>query len=137
MTPSPLRASVLAVVAVGGAAGAVLRLLLSSAFPDDAGTFPWTIFTVNVVGCALLAALPSLAAVRRRPLLAPLLGTGVLGGFTTMSAYGEQSRALVAGGHPALAGAYVAGTLAATVAAALVLGRVAARGGRGDAAERR
>lgn len=134
MTPSPLRASVLAAVAVGGAVGAVLRFWLSSAFPDASGTFPWTIFTVNVMGCGLLALLPALAAVRRHPLLTPLLGTGVLGGFTTMSTYGEQSRALVASGHPVLAGAYVGGTVAAAVAAALLAGRVAARSGQGGAA---
>jgi len=44
---------VLGAVAVGGGAGAVLRHLLSSAFPDRATGFPWTIFTVNVVGCLL------------------------------------------------------------------------------------
>lgn len=135
MTPSPLRAPALAAVAVGGALGAVLRHLLCSAFPDSAGDFPWTVFTVNVVGCALLALLPAVAVVRRRPLLTPLLGTGVLGGFTTMSTYGEQSRALAAGGHPVLAGAYVGGTLAAALTAVMLAGRVADRLRPRDAAQ--
>lgn len=114
-----------AVVALGGALGSLLRYGLTTAFPDADGGFPWTVFGINVVGCALLAALPAVAAVRRHRLLPPLLGTGVLGGFTTLSTYGEQSRALAAGGHHVLAAAYVLGTLAACLLAVLVAGRLA------------
>lgn len=124
----PLRASAVAAVSAGGALGAVLRAVLSAASPDGPGTFPWTIFAINVAGCALLAGLAEAPVVRRRPLLSPLLGTGVLGGFTTLSAYGEQSRALAAGGHAALAAAYVAGTVVCCLAAVLLVGAVAARG---------
>ena len=52
-----------------------------------------------------------------RPLLAVGLGPGLLGGFTTLSAYAEQGRALAADGHPARAGVYLLGTLVACVAA--------------------
>lgn len=114
----------LAAVAVGGAAGALLRLGLTTALPDRGGTFPWTILAVNVVGCFLLALLPGLGVVRRRPLLVPLLGPGVLGGFTTLSAYAEQSRALVADGHDLLAAAYVVGTLVACLVAVAAAGRL-------------
>jgi CrcB protein len=124
-SPHGLRVPVLAVVAVGGAIGALVRYALSTAFPDASGAFPWTILLVNVVGCALLAALPALAAVRRRPLLPPFLGTGVLGGFTTLSTYGDQARALAAQGRTGLAGAYVLGTLAACLVAVLAVGRLA------------
>ena len=123
--PSPLRLPAVAVVAVGGAVGALLRHALTTAFPDVSGGFPWTVLAVNVVGCALLAALPASAVVRRHPLLSPLLGAGVLGGFTTLSAYGEQARALAAGGHDALAAAYVLGTLAACLVAVRTVRRLA------------
>jgi CrcB protein len=116
------RLSVLGAVAVGGAAGALLRYSLTEAFPDGAGSFPWTILAVNVAGCFLLALLPRFAVVRAHPLLPPLLGTGVLGGFTTLSAYADQSRALVAGGHDLLAAAYVVGTLAACLLAVAAAG---------------
>jgi CrcB protein len=122
-----LRPAVIGVVAVGGAAGALLRAALTTLTPDTGGRFPWTVFGINVVGCLLLAALPRLTAVRRRPLLPPLLGTGVLGGFTTLSTYAEQSRALVADGHPALAAAYVQGTLAACLLAVLAVDRLVGR----------
>jgi fluoride exporter len=109
----PLRPSVIAVVALGGAAGALLRWTLSVAWPDPVDGFPWTIFMINVAGAGVLALLPAFEVVRRRELLPPLLGTGVLGGFTTLSTYSDQARALVAQGRPVLAATYVVGTLAA------------------------
>lgn len=118
---------VVAVVAVGGAAGAALRALVAEAAPVAVGGFPWSTFAVNVVGSFLLALLPALGVVRRRPLLPPLLGTGVLGGFTTLSAYSEETRALAAGGHEALAGLYLIGTLAACLLAVALADRLSNR----------
>lgn len=118
----PLHGSVLLAVSVGGALGAVLRYSLTLAEPDDSG-FPWTTFTINLVGAFLLALLPASARVRRHPLLPPLLGTGVLGGFTTLSTWSEQTRALVADGAVVTAAAYVVGTLAACLAAVAVADR--------------
>ena len=113
MSRRPLRASAVGAVALGGAVGALLRHGVATAFPDRTDGFPLTIFAVNVVGCFLLALLPAFTVVRRRPLLPPLLGTGLLGGFTTLSTYSEQARALVAAGHAVTAVTYVVGTLAA------------------------
>jgi CrcB protein len=111
--PSPL---VLAAVAVGGAAGALLRWRLGEAFPDGSG-FPWTIFAVNVVGSGLLALLPAAfprtSDATHHRVLTALAGPGLLGGFTTLSTYAEQARDLAARGHVGLAAAYVVGTLAA------------------------
>ena len=120
----------LAAVALGGAIGACLRYALSLAFPDPTTGFPWTIFAINVVGCFLLALLPAFAAVRHHPHLPPLLGTGVLGGFTTLSTYAEQARALVASDHVLTATVYVVGTLAACLAAVLVADRFTTRTAR-------
>lgn len=111
--PSP---RLLLAVALGGAAGAVLRWLLGEAVPTGRG-FPWTTFGINVIGSFLLALLPAVAAVRRRPTLVAGLGPGLLGGFTTLSAYAEESRALWADGDGPVAGAYLLGTLVACVAA--------------------
>ena len=128
--PHPLHLSVIGLVAVGGAVGAGARHGLSSTFVDPAGAFPWTTFTINVTGCFLLALLPALAFVRRRPLLPPLLGTGVLGGFTTMSAYSEQARTLLADGASALAAIYVVGTLAAGLVAVALADRFSSTAAR-------
>ena len=118
--PAP---DLVAAVAVGGAAGALLRWWLTTAFPDHTGAFPWTTFAVNVTGCLVLAALPALSVVRRNRVLPPLLGTGVLGGYTTLSTYAEQARALLGSGHVATAAAYVVGTLAACLLAVALADR--------------
>lgn len=109
-------------VALGGAAGAVLRWAVGEVVPGSSG-FPWATFAVNVSGSAALAALPLLAVVRRREWLFAALGPGLLGGYTTLSAYSEQARALLADGHALTAFAYVAGTLAACLLAVAVVQR--------------
>lgn len=120
----PLRPSLVGAVAVGGALGAVLRYALTLAFPDPSDGFPWTIFAVNVLGCALLATLPAIPVLRLHPALPPLLGPGVLGGFTTLSTFAEQARALVAGGHVGTASAYVVGSLAVGLLAVALADRL-------------
>ena len=123
--PSGVLSCVLA-AALGGALGAVLRWSLTSLHPVAPGRFPWVVLGINVVGSGLLAALPLLPAARRTPWVAVLLGTGVLGGFTTMSAASVDTFVLLDTGHPLLALAYAAGTLAAALAAVLVVDRVVA-----------
>lgn len=109
-------------VAVGGAVGALLRYALGEVAADGAG-FPWTTFAINVSGAFLLALLPVFGAVRRSRLLAVALGPGVLGGYTTLSATSEQGRSLLDQGRPALAAAYLLGTLAASLVAVQVASR--------------
>ena len=122
MTPAPAP-RLLAAVAVGGALGALARWALGEAFPDGSG-FPWTTFGINVAGSFVLALLPAVAAVRRNRTLALGLGPGVLGGFTTLSTYAEQSRSLLADGRGVLAASYVLGTLAVCLAAVAVAHRL-------------
>lgn len=117
MTPPLPR--LLGAVALGGAVGAVLRHALSEAVPDGSG-FPWTTFAINVSGAFALALLPALAAVRRSRTLAVALGPGVLGGWTTLSATSEQGRSLLDQGRPALAAAYLLGTLLTALVAVTV-----------------
>ncbi|HEX6248331.1 MAG TPA: CrcB family protein [Nocardioidaceae bacterium] len=132
MTPRhPLHVSVLAAVAVGGAVGALARHGLTTVEPDGAG-FPSTTFAINVVGAFLLALLPASGWVRRHHLLPPLLGTGVLGGFTTLSAWSEQTRALVDTGHAVTAGAYAVGTVAACLVAVALADRFSAPAERAE-----
>lgn len=122
MTRLALRHAV-PLVALGGALGAVARWAVTTETPSHTGSFPWAVFAINVLGSALLAALPAVAAVRRSPGLAVFLGTGVLGGFTTMSTASEQTADLLRSGQQGTALAYVAGTLLCAVAAALAVDR--------------
>jgi fluoride exporter len=112
----------LVVVGLGGAVGGTLRWWLGDMVPDGPG-FPWTTFAVNVSGSLALALLPALALVRRSRSLSLFLGPGLLGGYTTLSAYAEHGRALLADGRPVLALAYLLGTLTACLLAVTIAAR--------------
>lgn len=133
MTAShPLRAAALVAVALGGATGAVARWLLDGWFPTEGSAFPWTTFAINVGGSVLLALLPATAPVRRHPLLPAALGTGVLGGFTTLSAYSEETRSLLAAGETVTAAAYLLGTLAACLVGVALADRLSTPSARAE-----
>ena len=71
----------LALVGVGGAIGAVLRYLIGEWMPDG---FPWGTLTVNLLGSLILGVIVGMSLSAEMGLL---LGTGIMGAFTTMSAY--------------------------------------------------
>ena len=78
------------IVAIGGAAGALGRYLLTSYLgPLVGGGFPWAILMVNVLGSFFLGAITELAAqsVLVTPEIKTLMTVGFLGAFTTFSAF--------------------------------------------------
>lgn len=132
MSAPPLRLALPAVM-LGGALGAIARHGVDVLAP--ATELPWGTLAINVVGSALLALLPTLAVVRRRPLLAVGLGAGVLGGFTTMSAFADQTRDLLASGRATLAAAYVALSVAGSLLAVLAVDRLSTPASRHEVAD--
>ncbi|MGW0702157.1 fluoride efflux transporter CrcB [Streptomyces sp. NPDC002867] len=119
--------AVLAAISAGGAVGASARYGATRLWPTAEGAFPWAVFWVNVLGCALIGVLMVLVSEGGRsahPLVRPFLGVGVLGGFTTFSTYALDFTELLereeAGTALAYAGGTVAGALAAVWAAASV-----------------
>lgn len=80
-------------VAVGGAVGALARHGLDVVVPDAPGGLPLATLLTNWVGCLLLGLL--VGGRPDDPVLRPLLGTGVLGGFTTWSALALQTDRLL------------------------------------------
>ncbi len=114
------------VIAAGGALGGALRYLVNEAVP--ASGFPWATFIENVTGCFLLGALMVYLLDVWSPnrYLRPFLAVGVLGGFTTFSAYTVETRALLAEGRGPAALAYLFGSLLAGLAGTW-LGITAAR----------
>lgn len=110
-------ASVVAVVALGGAIGACGRYAASLLWPTAPDAFPWTTLAVNVTGCAVMGIFMALISEvwSAHRLLRPFVGTGILGGYTTFSTYAADIQHLVDSGHAATALAY----LALTVLAAL------------------
>ena len=89
-------------VFLGGAVGTGLREALALTFPAADGGFPLTILLINVGGAFVLGALLGALARRgpdagRRRDLRLVLGTGVLGGFTTYSAFAVDAALLLDG----------------------------------------
>ncbi|SOC56428.1 FluC/FEX family fluoride channel [Ornithinimicrobium cerasi] len=123
------RPRTLLAVGLGGAAGAVLRWGLELALPTDG--WPWATLLANVLGSAALAVLVVHDDRHAHPRwLRPGVGTGLLGGFTTFSAYAVQV-AVLDGTDPGLALLYLVTTPVLCVLGAVVAGGVALRvGGR-------
>lgn len=116
----------LGAVALGGAAGALLRWLVELALPFDAG-WPWATLLVNAVGAAALGWLVTQDDLHEHAWwLRPGVGTGLLGGFTTFSTYAVQV-ALLGRDEPLLALGYLVLTPLVCVVAAALAGTLARR----------
>ena len=105
-------------VALGGAIGSVLRFLTISVVGG-----PMATFAVNVAGSLAMGVL----FVALGPRLSPLLMTGVLGGFTTFSAFSLDALRLYEGGASGQAVFYIVGSVILSLAA-VALGAALARG---------
>lgn len=120
--------STLFLVALGGAIGASLRFLTGVAMlrmtgPSD---FPTAIITVNVVGSFLMGIFVVAAAQRGLTHLSPLVMTGILGGFTTFSAFSLEAVTLMERGEIGQAALYVVLSVVLSIAG-LMMGLWCAR----------
>ncbi len=117
-------------VALGGAIGAALRFLsvgwvMRLAGPD----FPYGTMLVNVIGSLVMgiaAALLLARATEFGPNVQPFLLTGILGGFTTFSAFSLDAFRLLEQGRAIAAGGYVLGSVILSIGA-LIAGVFLAR----------
>lgn len=91
------------------------------------GSFPLAVLPVNVVGSFLMGVLFVWSLERGMGHLSPFLMTGVLGGFTTFSAFSLDAFLLWQDGLPGQAAAYVALSVALSIGG-LALGVWLARG---------
>ena len=98
--------------ALGGALGALARWAVAEAITQSAapsGGWPWATLLVNLTGCFLLGVLLGVLG-RRSPepsWVKPFLAVGVLGGYTTYSAFAVEVVELVDDGALAVAAGYV------------------------------
>lgn len=110
---------VLVAVALGGAAGTLLRAAVAYAWPAPAGGFPFATFVVNVVGSLVIGVVVVAALERGVPsrYFRPLVGAGVCGGMTTFSTLAVEIDLLIKAGAVAMAVGYAAASLAGGLAA--------------------
>jgi fluoride exporter len=103
----------LAAIAAGGAAGALLRVVLARSYSAGPGSWPWTTFAVNLVGAFLLGYFVTRLQ-ERLPLSAyrrPLLGTGFCGALTTFSTMQLELLRMLDRHHYGLAAGYAAASV--------------------------
>ncbi|APX90165.1 protein CrcB [Brevirhabdus pacifica] len=115
-------------VATGGALGAVARYLTGVATLRLAGPgFPWGTLAVNIAGSFLMGVLVVWLAAKGGNRFSPFLMTGILGGFTTFSAFSLDALTLWERGDVQTALIYVAASVILSLMA-IAGGLAAARG---------
>jgi len=118
MTPAMISS-----VAAGGAIGAVGRYAVSVFATRAFGfEFPWGTVIVNVLGSFLMGALITFMALKWSTTqeMRAFLTTGILGGFTTLSAFSLDVATLYERKHPIVAGAYALGSVGLSLIAIFV-----------------
>ncbi|WP_084077151.1 CrcB family protein [Demequina sp. NBRC 110057] len=119
--------SPLLLVLVGGMIGGAARIGLDALIPAGTHGLPWDLLAINVAGSAALGWLDGRIEVRGTVWWQPLVGTGMLGGFTTFSSIAALTWTADAGAGLALV--VLAATLVVTVTTAVATRRLAiARG---------
>ena len=115
-------------VALGGAIGASLRYLSNVAAMRLFGPgFPYATLFVNIAGSFAMGVLVVLLAHKGGMRAAPFLMTGILGGFTTFSAFSLDAFTIYERGQTGLAAAYILGSVSLSILA-LSLGVLLTRG---------
>jgi CrcB protein len=121
----------LVLVGLGGALGAVARWKLGGVVLHHSADwrFPLGTFVVNVIGCLIAGVLAGL--VTKLEWFSPdarlFLFTGLLGGFTTFSAFGVETMYLLRRGDYSVAAAYVVLSVACGILG-VCIGMAAIRG---------
>jgi len=116
------------IVALGGAIGSSARYLVNITLPRLLGHgFPYATMAVNILGSFLMGVLVVVLAMKGGNRFAPFLMTGILGGFTTFSAFSLDAAKLWEAGQVTTAAGYVIGSVGLGLAA-LFAGMAFARG---------
>lgn len=111
------------IIFIGSGLGGVLRYFANFWISRWAGSeFPWGILTINVIGSLAIGLVVASLAVRQpdNPSLALFLTTGLIGGFTTFSAFSLDTALLYERGDPLLSLTYVIASVGLSVLASLL-----------------
>lgn len=122
---------VIGLVAVGAAAGALVRYAAETALPFTAGAgWPWGTFLVNLCGCLLMGVFLGRVSVLERvpPYATPLITTGFLGGLTTFSTFALEAVETIEHGAVISAAAYTIASVVLGMTMVRLGWTIAARG---------
>jgi fluoride exporter len=103
----------LLVIAVGGVLGSLGRYLVNLLMGGwDPSGWPWATMIVNGLGCLAIGVVATSTTVSGGPTwVRPFVITGILGGFTTFSAFALETGVLLDSGRAVAAAGYVAATM--------------------------
>lgn len=109
-------------VALGGGLGAAGRFGVSLAIPARGDAWPWATFSINVAGSLLIGVLAGWLSTRgdTGEQWRLFLGVGVLGGFTTFSAYSLETMRMIERNDWLGASTYSIGSVLAGLAAVAI-----------------
>ena len=114
----PCRVKIYLLIALGSGLGGVARHwmtgMVSTRFAGS--TFPWGTFAVNVIGSLLIGVVAAVPQSRLNESQRLFLATGLMGGFTTFSAFSLQSLTLMQSGKLAASAAYIVASVLFCVA---------------------
>jgi CrcB protein len=115
-------------VAAGGAIGAALRFLVGvGLFKATGPGFPLGVLSVNIFGSFAMGLFVVFAAKTSNTHFSPFVMTGILGGFTTFSAFSLEAYTLFERGQTVAAATYVGASVVLSIAG-LIAGIFIARG---------
>ncbi len=115
-------------VAAGGAIGAALRFLVGVGVLKATGPgYPLGVLSVNILGSFAMGLFVVFAAKTSNTHLNPFVMTGILGGFTTFSAFSLEAYTLFERGQTAAAASYVGASVVLSIVG-LIAGIFIARG---------
>jgi CrcB protein len=115
-----MQPTILLAIAIGGGLGSLARHYLSTAVYHVTGNaFPWGILAVNVLGGFVMGLIVELSALKLTlaPELRAFLTVGLLGGFTTFSAFSLDAALLIERGDWMGAISYMAGSVLLSIGA--------------------
>jgi len=107
-------------IALGGALGSVARYAMNTQVTKLMGFhFPFGVMSVNILGCFVMGSMVGVMALHFNVSqeMRSLLLTGILGGFTTFSAFALDAALLIQRHDYVLAGLYVAGSVGGSILA--------------------
>lgn len=113
---------IILLVALGGAVGAVIRYLVGMAIARLAPyAFPFGTLTINIIGSFLIGVLFfAFQGSPKEEILRALVIVGVLGGFTTFSAFSLETIGLMTNGRYLAALAYICGSVFLSLSACMI-----------------
>lgn len=112
--------ALLLAIFIGGGVGSLGRYFLSGAISrGTTGTFPWGILVVNILGGLLMGLIVEFGALKLNysQEMRALLTTGLLGGFTTFSAFSLDTAVMIERGDWLNAALYVIASVVLSIGA--------------------